>query len=275
MKRYFKIEIETNSSEEAEMLIAELSDIHFYAFEQENNTLYGYINEEDFDEEKLKEILSSDSVFTKQIIEEENWNQQWESSVEPVVINNFAAVRPSFSKPINNVKFDLVITPKMSFGTGHHATTFLMIEIMETLDFQKKSVLDFGAGTAVLAILAEKCGASKVMAVDNDVWSINNALENIEANDCHKISVKQQNDLTGIERVDIILANINLNVLKDHSSSIKSLLKPGAFLLVSGFLAGDEKEMESVFIGKNLVKKTSKQRGDWLALLFKNVEIYF
>ncbi len=144
MKRYFKIEIETNSDEEAEMLIAELSDIHFYAFEHENDLLNAYINEEDFDEKKLKEILPADFIFSTNIIEEENWNEQWEKSIEPVVINNFAAVRPSFSKPINNVNFDLVVTPKMSFGTGHHATTFLMIELMEPLDFQNKSVLDFG-----------------------------------------------------------------------------------------------------------------------------------
>ncbi len=125
----------------------------------------------------------------------------------------------------------------------------------------------------MLAILAEKCGASKVLAIDNDVWSINNALENIEANDCHKISVKQQSDLSGIAPVDIILANINLNVLKDDSSLIKKLLKPGAFLLVSGFLASDEKSMESIFEEKNVVKKLSKQRGEWLAILFKNLEI--
>ncbi|HXR83309.1 MAG TPA: 50S ribosomal protein L11 methyltransferase [Hanamia sp.] len=272
MKKYFKIEIETNSAEEAEMIMAELSEIHFYAFEHENNLLNAYINEEDFDEEKLKEILPADFVFSKNIIEEENWNEQWESSIQPVIINDFAAVRPSFSKPINNVRFDLVVTPKMSFGTGHHATTFLMIELMETLDFQNRTVLDFGTGTAVLAILADKCGASKVVAIDHDAWSINNALENIEANDCLKISVKHQSDLSGIEPVDIILANINLNVLKNNSSLLKTLLKPGAFLLVSGFLATDERSMELIFEEKNLVKKSGKQRGDWLALLFQNVE---
>jgi ribosomal protein L11 methyltransferase len=270
MKKYFKIGIETISQEEAEMIIAELSEIGFYAFEEEDNLLNGYVNEVDFDEEKLKAILPLDSVFLKNIIEEENWNQQWENSIQPVIINDFAAIRPSFSKPINNVKFDLVITPKMSFGTGHHATTFLMIELMKTLDFENKTVVDFGTGTAVLAILAEKCGASKVIAIDNDPWSINNALENIEANNCHKIYVKQQSDLSEIEPVDIVLANINLNVLKHNSNGIKSLLKEGSFLLVSGFLEDDVTEMERVFEENKLIKKGSKQLGGWLAILFEH-----
>lgn len=271
MKKYFQIQIETDSAEEAEILIAELSDLLFYSFEQENNYLNAYINEEDFDEEKLKEILPAESFFSKKIIEEENWNQQWENSIEPVIVNNFAAIRPSFSKPINNVKFDLIITPKMSFGTGHHATTFLMIEMMEKLDFKNKTVLDFGTGTAVLAILAEKCGASKVLAIDNDVWSINNALENIGANDCHKILVKQKSDLAGLEPVDIILANINLNTLKIHSFEIKSLLRPGSILLVSGFLIKDENEMNRIFEEERIVKKVSRQLGDWLSILFEHL----
>lgn len=271
MKKYFKIGIETTSQEEAEMIIAELSEIGFYAFEQENNVLNSYVHEKDFDEEKLKKILPEKQIFSKNIIEEENWNQRWENSIEPVIVNDFAAIRPSFSKPINNVEFDLVITPKMSFGTGHHATTFLMIELMRDLHFKNKTVVDFGTGTAVLAILAEKCGASQVIAIDNDEWSISNALENIEANNCHKIYVKQQDDLSGIEPVDIVLANINLNVLRHNSDEIKSLLKEGSFLLVSGILEKDTREMEKIFEEKHLVKKSTKQRGEWVAILFEHL----
>jgi len=234
-KNYIKIEIKTSSTEEAEMLIAALSEINFYAFEQENNLLNAYVNEGDFDEQKLKEILPVQTYFTKNVIEEENWNQQWELGIEPVVVNEFAAIRPAFSKPINNVKFDLVITPKMSFGTGHHATTFLMVELMQEINFENKTVVDFGTGTAVLAILAEKCGASKVIAVDYDEWSIENAKENIETNHCKNIILKQQHNLSGIEEADVVLGNINLNVLTNESSSISSLLKPGSLLLVSGF----------------------------------------
>jgi len=271
MKRYFQIHIATKSSEEAECLIAELSSINFYAFEQENNLLNAYITEIDFDEQKLKGILPVGLAFSKKIIEEENWNEQWEKTIEPIIVNDFVAIRPSFSKPINKVKFDLIITPKMSFGTGHHATTFVMVEIMESIDFQNKSVIDFGTGTGVLAILAEKCGASKVTAIDYDDWSIQNARENIEVNDCRNIEIRQQSNLSGNDPVDIVLANINLNVLQNNSAHLKSLIKTGGFLLLSGFLVSDETQMISIFQEKNLVKIKSRQRGDWLAILINNV----
>jgi ribosomal protein L11 methyltransferase len=144
-----------------------------------------------------------------------------------------------------------------------------MIELMETLDFTNKTVLDFGTGTAVLAILAEKCGASKVIAIDNDEWSINNSKENIAANNCNRITVKHQSDLSRIEPVDIVLANINLNVLKNHADNLSSILNHHSTLLVSGFLTTDENEIQKVFEEKKLVKKTVKQRSDWLAILFE------
>lgn len=269
MQEYIKISIKTSSSEETEILIARLSEILFYAFEEENNLLNAYVKQEDFDKEKLENILSSTTTYTKNIIKEENWNQRWESELVPVVVNNFAGIRPSFHKPIENVEHDLIITPKMSFGTGHHATTFLMIELMEKLDFADKSVIDFGTGTGVLAILAEKCGASKITAVDYDEWSINNIKENVKANLCNKITIKQQNDLSGVGQVDILLANISLNVLKSQSFSISAHIKREGFLVVSGFLGGDEREMQEVFEENKFVKFQTKQRGDWLSILFK------
>ena len=271
MKNFVKIEIKTSSPEDEEILIANLSEIKFYAYEQEENVLIAYIKEEDFDEEKLKEILADDHNFKKTIIKDENWNQQWESSLQPVIINDFAAIRASFHNPIKNVKHELIITPKMSFGTGHHATTFLMVELMEEISFQNKTVLDFGTGTAVLAILAEKLGASKVIAIDYDEWSIKNALENIEANNCKKISVEKRSDLEGLPTVNIIIANINLNVLTEASSSISGLLKSGSLLLMSGFLSKDETAMENSFAGKYFVKRTVLQREGWLAILLQKL----
>lgn len=269
MKNYFKIQIEIKSEEQAEILIASLSEIRFYAFDEADDFLNAYIREEDFDEKKLKNILPSETLFNKQIIKEENWNKQWESGVKPVVIGDFVGIRPYFAQAIDKVKHDIIITPKMSFGTGHHATTYLMIEIMENIDFYNKSVIDFGTGTGVLAILAEKCGASCVTAIDLDEWSMKNASENIKANNCHRILLRQQNDLAGIESADIILANINLNVLKNEVSSIASAVKKSTFLLASGFLLNDLSEMENVFEGKGFVKCKTEQHEDWLAILFR------
>ena len=269
MKTFFKIQIEIKNSDEAEMMIAELCENNYYAFEEENNFLNAYVTEEDFDEEKLKEILPFGTIFETHIIEEENWNQQWESGLQPVVINNFVGIRPSFHEAINNVTHDLIITPKMSFGTGHHSTTHLMIELMEMIDFTNKTVVDFGTGTGVLAILAEKCGASKMIGVDYDEWSIKNALENVEANNCQKIILKQQSNLSGIDVADIVLANINLNIIKNEALSISSITKTGSLLLVSGFLNSDEAEMKSIFEEKGFVKIKSKEQGDWAVILFE------
>lgn len=269
MEQYFKIVIKTPSDEVAEIIIAELSEINFYAFEQKENLLLSYIKVENFDEKKLKRILPVDSFFTKEIIKKENWNQQWESSIEPVIVHDFAAIRPSFHKSIKICKHELIITPKMSFGTGHHATTFLMIEMMEKIYFQNKTVLDFGTGTGVLAILAEKCGASKVIAIDNDEWSINNASENLEANNCKNIYLQKQDDLSGVEPVDIILANINLNVLSDAAFSLLSLLKPNSILLTSGYLLKDKKKMQNIFEVKSVFTNEIDEREGWLSILFQ------
>ena len=135
---------------------------------------------EDFHKVNLNAILPKNAIYKYSIIEDRNWNEEWESQLDPVVINNFVGIRASFNKPIKNVEHEIIITPKMSFGTGHHATTFLMIGLMKKINFKNKKVLDFGTGTGMLAILAEKLGATSVLAIDYDEWSINNALENIE-----------------------------------------------------------------------------------------------
>jgi len=271
MSNFFKIEIQALSKEESNILIADLSEINFYAFEEEENGLIAYIKEEDFNEEKLKTVLKNELTFTKTLIKEENWNEQWESGFEPVIIRDFAAIRAMFHKPVKNVKYDLIITPKMSFGTGHHATTFLMIGLMGKISFKNKTVIDFGTGTGVLAILAEKLGASKVIAIDYDEWSINNAMENIEANNCHHIFLEKRDDLTDISAADILMANINLNVLTKVSSSINAFLKPGSLLLTSGFLIKDQSAMEKVFNENNFTTLFVIRKDGWMAILFEKL----
>jgi ribosomal protein L11 methyltransferase len=270
MKKFLKIEIEISSAEDAEILIADLSEIGFYAFEQEENCLFSYIKEADFKEAKLREVLPGNKGFGKTIIAEENWNQQWESDFQPVVINDFAAIRAHFHQPVKNVRHDIIITPKMSFGTGHHATTFLMIELMQQIDFKNKTVLDFGTGTGVLAILAEKLGAIDVLAIDNDIWSINNAKENTEMNHCKNTVPEQRDDLEGIAPVDVLLANINLNVLTHASAGISNSVKKGGWFLCSGFLTKDEEAMDT-FFKNNFEKKLVSGREGWLSILFQKV----
>ncbi|HEV8081738.1 MAG TPA: 50S ribosomal protein L11 methyltransferase [Chitinophagaceae bacterium] len=265
MEKFIKIDIETNSSERLEILIAELSDINFYAFEQNNNVLIAYIKEENFDQPQFHEALCGE-VYKSAIIENRNWNQEWERGVEPVYIKKFAGIRASFHQPLRSVKHEIIITPKMSFGTGHHATTYLMIEQMEEINFRNKKVLDFGTGTGILAILAEKLGAKEVLAIDNDEWSINNALENLKANNCKQIFLGKKDDVTEIVPQDIILANINLNVLIQNASNISSISHKGTLLIMSGFLFEDETKILSSFNTIGFVKKTMVNRNDWMSL---------
>ena len=267
MNTFIKIEISITSAEEGEILMALLSEKQFYAFEEKDNLLVAYITEKDFDEDSLTEILEN-KYFIKTVIEDENWNKKWESELKPVVINDFVCIRASFHSPAKNVKHELIITPKMSFGTGHHDTTCLMIEQMEGIDFKDKSVLDFGTGTGVLAILSEKLGATKVLAIDYDEWSINNTKENTLANSCRHISVEKRSDLPNLT-VDIIIANINLNVLTASSSAITRLLNDGGLLLMSGFLLGDESAIENAFGEKGFVKKNAHGKNGWLSVLFQ------
>ncbi len=269
MKNFIKIELEPTSQEACEILMAELSENNFYAFEQNENVLFAYIKEEDFNEGKLKILLPENTAYKYSVIEDRNWNQEWESQLQPVTINNFAGIRASFHKALKNVEHEIIITPKMSFGTGHHATTFLMIDLMQKINFKNKTVLDFGTGTGVLAILAEKLGATLITAIDYDEWSINNALENIEANNCNHIILEKKDNIIGLPIVDIILANINLNVLEANAENLSMLLQPGSLLIVSGFLSKDEEAIVTIFVKNKFVKKHISQKDGWMALLFE------
>ena len=269
MKKFIKVEVESISLDESEILMAELSENNFYAFEQNENDLIGYIIEEDFDVLKLNMLLPQNTIYKYSIIEDKNWNEEWESQLQSVTINNFAGIRASFHKPLENVKHEIIITPKMSFGTGHHATTFLMIELMQKINFKNKKVLDFGVGTGVLAILAEKLGASSVLAIDCDEWSIHNATENIKANNCKRIITEKRDNIKGIYGVDIVLANINFNVLEENAKNLSTVLKTGSVLIISGFLSNDENNIVSVFVKNDFVKKQSSQKEGWIALVFE------
>lgn len=272
---YIQYEFETKAQHQKDELIALLSTIGFDGFEEvEDHFLKAFIVESNFNQLAFDEVLSNfdNIVYNVSSIENINWNQQWEQSFEPIIVqsknnnNPFVAIRASFHQPINNVAHELIVTPKMSFGTGHHATTFMVVQLMENIDFENKTVIDFGTGTGVLAILAEKMGANYIKAVDNDEWSITNTIENIEQNNCTNIEVELVQAMPTSKQYDIIIANINLNVIKDNILAVKAASKQGSTILFSGFLFSDEAAMLQELANNKLTHVATIQKGDWIAI---------
>lgn len=269
MKHYTRLQFEDINNEQKEVLLAWLTEVGFIGFEEGPQSLMAYIAEEDYDEDRVTELPASFPLhFQKERIAEENWNAQWEKDFQPVRIGDFCGIRASFHAPISGVQYDIQITPKMSFGTGHHATTHLMVEFMRSLDVQHKTVLDFGTGTGILAILAGKMGAGPIVAIDNDDWSITNAAENFILNHCDHIHLEKADKLEMHRHFEIILANINRNVLLNNMSSIKEHLKPGGTLVMSGLLQGDQSIIEEAASNAGLSLKQVLERNGWIALSF-------
>lgn len=271
METYFKIDILEITPARSEILVADLSELNFYAFEENKNLLTAYIRKDLFDKALFESSLKNGEEYQIEAIDSQNWNEKWESELQPVVISDFAGIRASFHAPLREVKYEIIITPKMSFGTGHHATTALMIEQMSEINFAGKRVLDFGTGTGVLAILAEKMGALKIVAVDNDEWSILNAKENIQANECKAIEILQEDTVTKLMGHDIILANINLNVLLQHVESIAIVTKKHGLVIISGFFESDAEQLSQTFERYGFKKKNVKTRNEWTSISFMKI----
>jgi ribosomal protein L11 methyltransferase len=266
---YIKVTFADLQPEQKEILIAQLADAGYEGFEEKDTSLDAFINSKSFDTIILKEIsFKYQTPYTKEKIAETNWNQVWESNFEPVIVNDYVAIRAAFHKPITNTKFEIVITPKMSFGTGHHATTYMMIELMKELDFKGRSVLDFGSGTGILAILAEKEGAKDIDAIDNDDWSIANAGENFEKNNCTTINLRKASNAASEIKFDIILANINKNVIIENLALLSEQLKNDGQVLLSGLLKEDKDEILSIATVLGLKLKKELIRNNWIALQF-------
>ncbi len=265
---YLEFDFEITDTQHAETLIALLSDQNFEGFEETEKNLKAFIKEADFNDVIFKEtlLLFPSIKYTTAVIENINWNQQWEDNFEPVLVDDFVAVRAHFHQSIKTVQHEIIITPKMSFGTGHHATTHLMMQLMRAVDFKNKTVFDFGTGTGVLAILAEILGAVNIRAIDIDEWSIINTQENIIKNNCNQITVEQMDRIPSGNQYDIILANINLNVITETATEIACISKPGAIVLFSGFLKTDEKAMTETLLRAGFSKIEIVQRGDWIAI---------
>lgn len=265
---YLQIEFEIENAVEKEILIALLANAGFESFEETEKSLKAFIKEKGFTEDSLTDILNIVPVnYAIMVVPQQNWNAQWESSFEPILIHDFVGIRAYFHQPLLHVKHEIVITPKMSFGTGHHATTYMMIEQMEGLDFAGKTVVDFGTGTAVLAILAEKMGAVKIDAIDYDEWSIENSIENVAANNCSKINLIKDETIKMGTSYDIILANINLHVIMQNMNAIKAVSKKGTLILLSGFIQADEPKLLSALAENKILQLKIVQKSGWISVL--------
>jgi len=254
-----------------DVLIACLAEAGTTGFEEQKAALKAFVPTDAHIQAACEKIIEDLNItFSKSVVSEQNWNASWEADFKPVTVGNFCCVRAVFHEPNPAVKFDIVITPKMSFGTGHHATTFLMIQAMEAINFSGATVFDFGTGTGVLAILAEKCGAKQVVAVDNDDWSINNATENFNVNHCQKTLIKKSEGLLEEGLFDVILANINRNVILESLQQIQQHLVKNGVVLFSGLLQGDEQVIVSGAAGCGLVVKQKTEMNGWICLLMVN-----
>lgn len=259
----------------SDILIAELGYVGFESFVENETGISAYIQKSDWHKDILEEIeiLKSDKFsisYTFEEIEQQNWNQEWENNFHPIVVDDLCTVRAPFHK-IPNTKFDLIIEPKMSFGTGHHETTHMMIQHLLKNDLKETVVLDMGCGTAVLAILAEKLGAKKVDAIDIDNWCYLNSLENAERNNCSNISVFEGDaTLLGNTKYDVVIANINRNILLQDISTYATCLQPKGRLFLSGFYKEDIPLIEAECKKHMLKLNEIIERGSWVSLKFIN-----
>ncbi len=270
---YYNFHIKTEP-EKIEILLAFLAELPFDSFEEKEFGLDAFIPQKDFDLSVEKELLELQKrisfSFEKEILKAQNWNSIWESNFEPLIVDDFCSVRADFHKPASNVAFEIIINPKMAFGTGHHETTFMMLQSMKIIDFNTKKVLDYGCGTGILAILASKLGSKQIDAVDIEIEAFENTLENAQRNEVSNINAIH-GTLDDIENsdYDIILANINRNVILDTMESLYEKLAKNGKLIVSGILKQDEKLLVKKALNIGFSLKNTVQKGDWIGSHFE------
>ena len=258
-----------------DILVAELGSVGFESFTENEDGVVAFIQEADWNESLLNDIqiLNSDEVsFSYEVeeIEQVNWNEEWEKNFEPIVVENEVSIRAPFhSNP--NLKYDIVIEPKMSFGTGHHETTYLMIKHLMALDLRGKKVLDMGCGTGILAIFAELKGAEQIDAIDIDAWCYENSVENIERNNCQNINVYEGDaSMLKDKAYDVIIANINRNILLNDIGVYAESLNANGELYLSGFYTEDVAQINEIAEKNGLVLSVKFERNNWVGLKFVN-----
>lgn len=259
-----------------EIMMAELAELGFETFVETEDGLEAYIQEELFEDLAVKNMLETYAERTPisyafKHIAKQNWNEEWEKNFQPISIGNDIYVRADFHEPQPNYLYEIIITPKMSFGTGHHETTSMVMEHQLMIPHQDKKVLDVGTGTGILAVLAEKLGAKYVSAFDIDEWSVENTNENIALNNTSKIAVR----LGTIEdepqgKYEIVLANINRNILLQQIPAYATFMAEGASLIISGFYEADIADIQAVAESVGLKKVAQLSKNQWASVVFKS-----
>ena len=267
MGEYTKLTINQPGREQSDILIALLSEMGFDGFSENPGSMEAYVATGLFDQNETGGLLLRMGLtYSIETIKETNWNEEWERNFMPVHVEDFCMVRAPFHPAEPGIAFDLVIQPKMSFGTGHHATTQLMIGAMKSLPVKDAVVLDLGTGTGLLAILAEKMGAGNVLAIDNDQWSLQNARENMEMNNCGRIVLQFGEGMPAGRSFGIILANINRNVLLNQLPSMSQQLQKGGVLVISGLLEGDLPVIRQKANVTELIENKVFTKDGWVAI---------
>ena len=257
----------------SQILIAQLEETAFESFEETEEGVSAYVQKDVWAENILNdiEILSNENFkisYTTNEIEPVNWNEEWEKNFSPIDVDGICHVRAPFH-PATNAKYEIVIEPKMSFGTGHHETTHMMIQHLLELDVTNKKTIDMGCGTAILAILAEMKGAQPIDAIDIDNWCYLNSIENAERNNCKHISVYEGDaSLLVGKKYDIIIANINRNILLNDMQQYVDCLNDNGILFLSGFYTEDIPVISESCTSKGLTYVKQFERNNWVALKF-------
>ena len=277
---YYELQINLHSFDAwHDIFVAYLAEIDFESFVEEAPYLKAYIQESSYDGHQLQLVLNELQLkgaliesYDLSLLPQQNWNATWEAQFEPVLINEQLRIIAPFHSLSPFEGIEIKILPKMSFGTGHHQTTHLICQNMLSLDLQNKRVLDMGAGTGVLAILAEQLGAAQIDAVEIEEWSAENILENIELNQCQKISAIHG----GAEAIpqsdyDIILANINKNVLLEQLPNYSKVIKSGGLLMLSGFFQTDAQDIRSAAAQVGFEWLRTDLRENWAVVLLKKI----
>ena len=272
---YYNFRIKTDP-ENVEILLAFLSEMQFDSFEEKAYGLDAFLQVEIYNEVIENQLVALKEkipfLFEKELVKSQNWNAIWESNFDPLIVDDFCLVRADFHQPVEEVDFEIIINPKMAFGTGHHETTFMMIQSMREIDFDSKKVLDYGCGTGILAILASMLGAKEIDAVDIELESFENTIENAEKNKVFNI-----NAIHGtLENIydsdyDIILANINRDVILDTMDSLYEKLLKNGKLIVSGILEKDEKLLLEKAESIGFTAKKTIRRNNWMCCHFKKM----